>query len=155
MCTMKEDAVRFSYILCFLLAAFSVSAAAADPKQEVEKITSAYADSFNKQNAAGIAALYTSGGALVNPTGPHTDIAEFYKGLFKAGFDHNEIAVDQVWSLGTDTALGLGEYHLTGKNQAGEPVEVVGRYTAVYVPEGGKLKIRMLSAFPKAPPPKQ
>ena len=62
--------------------------------------------------------------------------------------------MDQVWPLANDMALALGEYHITGKNQAGAPIEIIGRWTAVYVPEGGKLKIRMLSAFPKAPPPK-
>ena len=72
-----------SYVLCFLMALFSTSvfAADADLKQEVQKIASAYADSFNRQDAAGIAARYAAGGVLVNPTGPHADIAEFYIGL--------------------------------------------------------------------------
>jgi ketosteroid isomerase-like protein len=120
----------------------------------VGKIASAYAENFNKQNGAGIAALYANGGMLVNATGPHTNIPETYAGIFKAGFNHNEITVDQVWPLGADTALGIGEYHIAGKNQSGEPVEVIGRWTATYVSEGGNWKIRMLSAFPKAPPPK-
>jgi ketosteroid isomerase-like protein len=144
--------MRMSYVLCFLMAALSAPAGAGDLKQEVDKITSAYAEAFNKQNGPGIAALYVSGGMLVNATGPHTDIAEFYGGLFKAGFDHNEATVDQVSPLGADTAIGLGEYHITGKNQSGAPVEVVGRWTAVYVLEGGNWKVRMLSAFPKALP---
>jgi ketosteroid isomerase-like protein len=143
-----------SYVLCFLIAAFSVPAAAGDLKPEVEKIASAYTEKFNKQDVAGIAALYAAGGVLVNPTGPHADIAEYYQGLFKAGFDHNEITVDQASPLGPDSALAMGEYHITGKKQSGEPLEVIGRWTAVYIPDGGKLKIRMLSAFPKAQPPK-
>ena len=71
--------MRISYILCFLcflLTAFSIPAAAADAdqnlKQEVEKIGSAYAESFNKQDGAGIAALYATGGVHVNPAGPRT-----------------------------------------------------------------------------------
>jgi hypothetical protein len=48
----------------------------------------------------------------------------------------------------------LGEFHITGKNQSGAPIEVNGRWTAVYVLEGGTRKIRMLTALPKAPPPK-
>ncbi len=145
--------MRFSYVLCFLLAAFSMSAAAADPKQDVEKISSAYAASFNKQDAAGIAALFAAGGLHVNPAGPRTDIAELYQGAFKAGFDHQEITVDQAWPLGTDMILAIGEFRNTGKNQTGSPIEVAGRWTAVYVPESGKLKIRMLSAMPKPPQP--
>ena len=144
--------MRMPYVLCFLLTAFSMPAAAADIKQEVEKIRLAYEENFNKQDAAGIAALYATGGIEVNARGPLTDIAQVYGGAFKAGFNHNDIKTDQVWSLGTDTAIGLGEYHITGKNQSGVLLDVVGRWTAVYVLEGGKWKIRMLSAFPKALP---
>ena len=117
---MRKDAMRMSYVLCFLMAVFSTSifAADADLKQEVQKVASAYADSFNRQHAAGIAARYAAGGVLVNPTGPHADIAEFYKGLFKAGFDHDEGTIDQVWPMGSDGALALGEYRLTGKDQS-------------------------------------
>jgi ketosteroid isomerase-like protein len=146
-----------SYVLCFLMAAFSVPAAAADAdqnlKQEVEKIGSAYAESFNKQDGAGIAALFVNGGMHVNPAGPRTDIAELYQGSFKAGFNHEEITVDQAWPLGTDAALAMGEYRITGKNQNAAPIEIGGIWTATYVREGGKLKIRMLSAIPKPPQP--
>jgi ketosteroid isomerase-like protein len=151
-----EDTVRISYVLCFLMAAFSVPALAADadPKQEVEKVVSAYVESFNKQDAVGIAARYANGGVLVNAAGPHADIPEFYKNLFKTGFDHDDVTVDQVSPLGADAALGIGTFRISGKNQSGEPIEFVGRWTAVYIREGGGLKIRMISAFPKAAPPK-
>jgi ketosteroid isomerase-like protein len=147
--------MRISHVLCFLLTAFALPAAAGDLKQDVEKLSSAYEDSFNKQDAAGIAAQYVSGGFHINPAGPRADIAEFYQGVFKAGFNHEEATVDQAWPLGTDAAIAMGEYHISGKNSTGAPVEIIGRWTAVYVSEGGKLKIRMLSAFPKSPPPKQ
>jgi ketosteroid isomerase-like protein len=153
---MEEDTMRISYVLCFLMAVFAVPATAAnaDLKQEVQRISATYAENFDKQNAAGIAALYATGGVQVNPTGPTTDVAKRYEGVFKAGFDHLVITVDQVSPLGADMALGLGEYHIAGKNQSSEPVDVTGRWTAVYVLEGGTRKIRMLTALPKAPPPK-
>jgi ketosteroid isomerase-like protein len=146
--------MRMFYVLFSLLAAFSLPAAAGDLKQDVEKIASAYVDSFNKQDGAGIAALYASGGVHINPVGPRTDIAELYQGVFKAGFNHEEGTVDQAWPLGADSAVAIGEYRITGKKESGEPLEVIGRWTAAYVRDGGNLKIRMLSAFPKAPPPK-
>jgi ketosteroid isomerase-like protein len=149
--------MRWSHILCFFLAAFSVPAIAADTdqdlKQRVEQIGSAYAASFNKQDGAGIAALFANGGIHVNPAGPRTDIAEYYQGAFKAGLDHEEITVDQAWPLGGDAALAIGGYRITGKNQSGAPIEIGGIWTATYVTEGGKLKIRMLSAMPKPPQP--
>ena len=129
------------------------SAIAADTvKQEVEKIASAYAESFNRQDAAGIAALYASGGMLVNPTGLHTDIEQLIKGAFKTGFDHMEITVNQVWPLGADAALAMGEFRETGKNQSGAPIEFDGVWTAIDVREDGHWKIRMLTGMPKAPP---
>ena len=150
---LREDAMRLAYVLFLFLAAFSMPAAAADAdqnKRDVEKVGSAYAESFAKQDAAGIAALYATGGMLVTPTGPHTEIAKYSEGGFKAGFNRNDITVNQVWSLG-DNVLAVGDYHLTGKGQGGTPIEEMGAWSSVYVREGGVLKIHMLSAMPKPP----
>jgi ketosteroid isomerase-like protein len=153
--TFWEDDMRVPYALCLLLAVSSLPAAAAEQnlKQEVEKIASAYSENFNKQNAAGIAALYATGGVQVNQAGPTTDIAKRYEGAFKAGFNHNEITVSEVSPLGNDAAVSMGEYRLTGKNQGGAPLEAAGIWTAVDVREGGTWKIRMLSAIPKPAQP--
>src|SRR6516225_1490686 len=87
-----------------------------DIKQEaVEKISSANSESFNRQDAAGIAALYADGGVHINPAGPRTDIEQFYQGVFKAGFDHQEISVDEAWPLGADAALAIGQYRISGR----------------------------------------
>jgi ketosteroid isomerase-like protein len=139
------------------MTAFSVPAVAADAdqnlKQEVDKICTTYAESFNKQDGAGIAALFATGGMHVNPAGPRTDIAQYYEAAFKAGLDHEEIAADEVWPLGSDAILGIGHYRITGKNQSGAPIETAGIWTSTYVREGGKWKIRLLSAMPKPPQP--
>lgn len=141
---------------CIFLAALSLPAVAAenDAKQKVEAVASEYAASFNRHDGAGIAALFATGGIHVNPAGPRSDIADFYQGAFKAGFEHEEITVDQAWPLGSDMALAIGNYRLSGKNQSGAPIETGGIWTATYVNEGGKLKIRLLSAMPKPPPQK-
>ncbi|WP_246788073.1 DUF4440 domain-containing protein [Bradyrhizobium sp. CCBAU 53421] len=150
--------MRMSSALYLFIALLAMPAAAPagdeSLKQQFEKVAAVYADNFNKQNGAGIAALYAPGGMVVNATGSHTDIAQTYEGIFKAGFNHNEITVDEALPLGTDTAIATGEYHITGKNQSGEPLDVVGRWTGAYVNQGGNWKIRMVSAFPKAPPAK-
>jgi hypothetical protein len=46
--------------------------------------------------------------------------------------------------------MSVGEYHLTGQGQSG-PTKIDGHWTAVYVPEGGKLKIKLLTAVPDPP----
>lgn len=150
--------MRMACVLCLLITAFSMRAVAADEqgglKQEVEKIAAAYTESFNKRDAAGIAALYASGGMHVTAAGPTTDIAKRYEGAFKAGFNHNEITVTQVMPVGADTLVAMGEFHISGKNASGAPIEAGGIWTSTDVREGGTWKIKMLSAFPKAPPPK-
>ncbi|MDE5462235.1 nuclear transport factor 2 family protein [Bradyrhizobium sp. CSS354] len=148
--------MRISHILGFLLA-LSLPAAAAEQdqnlKQEIAKLASAYAECFNKKDAACIAALFANGGFIVNPAGMQTDFAKYYELPFKAGFDHSEITVDQAWPLGADTALSIGEYKISGKNQSGTAIESSGRWTAVDVREGGQWKHRMLTTVPKPPPP--
>jgi len=118
--------MRMSY--AFVLIAAFVTPAAADEnlKQLVEKLASAYADNFNKQNPTGIAALYANGGVLVRATGPHADIAKYYEGAFKAGLDHEEITVDQAQPLGADALISTGEYHITGKSSSGAPIDIKG-----------------------------
>jgi ketosteroid isomerase-like protein len=94
---------------------------------------------------------------LVNTGGVHTDIAKYYEGAFKAGLDHLEGAVHQVWPLSGDMSLATGESRITGKNESGAPIDMTIIWTAVDVDvrEGGQWKIRMLTAFPKPPPPQQ
>jgi uncharacterized protein (TIGR02246 family) len=145
--------MRHSYVLGFLLAAFSISASAADLKQEADQLTAAYVDAVSKQDGAAIARLFAKDGILVNSTGPHADIAQTEDRAFKNGVNHLESKTDQVWALGTDSGIGVGDFRLTGKSPSGAPLEFVGRWTAAYVLEEGKWKIRMLSAFPKAQPP--
>ncbi len=122
-----------------------------DIKKEVENIASAYLGSFNRQDAAGIAALYARGGVHINPAGPRTDIENFYLALFAAGFDYQEGIVDEAYLLGSDAAIAVGQYRIAGKNQSGIRVEHAGISAATYVRESGKWKIRMLAAIPKPP----
>jgi uncharacterized protein (TIGR02246 family) len=150
--------MRIFYILSFLLA-LSLPAAAAEPdqnlKQEIAKLVSTYSENFNKKDPAGIASLYAGGGMLINTAGVQTDIAKYYEGAFKAGVDHLEGAVHQVWPLSGDMSLATGESRITGKNESGAPIDQTIIWTAVDVREGGQWKIRMLTAFPKPPPPQQ
>jgi ketosteroid isomerase-like protein len=126
----------------------------ADAKKQVEQTASAWVASFNKQDAKGTAAQYATGGIFVDPTGPKTDLVKYYEDTFKAGINHAEVKVDQAWPLGSDAALGLGKWRVTGKDQNGASMEFAGLWTATYVREAGRLKIRMLTAFPEPQPAK-
>jgi uncharacterized protein (TIGR02246 family) len=149
--------MRLSYIFCLLIAVLLPPAIAADDqsgKQEVEKFVAALTASYNKQNSAGIAELFTKDGVHVNQTGPHTDIARYYDGAFKAGVDHIDITVNEVTKLGADNMIGMGESVTSGKNASGAAIGDAAYWTATYVRDGGAWKLRMLTVVPKAPPPK-
>lgn len=122
-------------------------------RAEVEKISALHVENFNKQNPAGIAALYAKGAKLVNAAGVHTSAEENFQNAFKLGFNHQEVSVAEVTSVGADIAIGIGEYANSGQGQSG-PLQVRGRWTAVYVRQDGAWKIRLLTAVP-IPPPKQ
>src|SRR5215831_11651976 len=107
-------------------------------KQELVQVSNAYAESFNRQDAAGIAALFVDGGVHVNEAGPRNDIEQLYQAAFKAGSsNHMDASIDAVWSLGTDIATATGQVHMTGKDQSGAAFERTRRSTGTYMREGG------------------
>jgi uncharacterized protein (TIGR02246 family) len=139
-----------------VIARASAQDANQDMRHEAEKLMFAYADTFNKQDAAGLAAFYTKDGVIINQrgvlSGPSA-IEEYLQTLFKAGFSHEEVTVDEVSSLGADAVLVRGEYHVTGQGQNGA-LKIDGNWGGVTVRDGGALKIRLIMALPKPPPPK-
>ena len=66
---------------------------------------------------------------------------ETFKTQFDSGFRHIDLVVDQVSPFGTDAAITVGTYQITGRGQGG-PLKVDGRWTEVEVREGGVWKIR-------------
>lgn len=143
--------MKHSLLLALCIPAiFTAPARADDMKQEITKIASAYMDCFSKQDAACIAALYTKDGFIVNPAGKHA-VTEYYAGAFKAGLTKLEATVEDVWQIDNDTPGAMGKFHVTGKSEKGEPMDMAGVWTAAYVKEDGKWKARMLTAAPKPP----
>src|SRR4051812_47170765 len=89
----------------------------ADLKKQVDQMTVAYAENFNKKDTAGLVALWAPDSIWVNAlAGPSKLAPATYENMFKAGLEHLETAVTQVVALGPDSAIGTGTYHFTGKN---------------------------------------
>src|SRR5947209_7871151 len=147
--------MRLFYAFLFILTSLLTPATAADDQsnQEVVKIAVAFTENFDKQNSAGIGALFTKDGVFVNPTGAHTDVAQFYAEAFKAGIDRIEVTVKQAAAVGADAMIGMGEYQTSGKTASGAAIGETGLWTGTYTRDGGVWKIRMLTGLPKAPPP--
>jgi ketosteroid isomerase-like protein len=130
-----------------LLGMLSPVMAAELSKADREKIGAAYEASFNKKDAAGIAALFTKDGIHVNQSGIRKP-AEFYGEVFKSGFDKLDAKVEQVYPLTADTAIASGTFVITGKSDKGEALKASGRWSDTLINEGGAWKIKMLTAFP-------
>jgi ketosteroid isomerase-like protein len=135
----------------------SAPAQGVDPstKQQIEQIVAEYHDAWNNHSGAGIAALYTKDGILVTQAPQivkhgQQEIEQNYQKAFATGtFPHHDSATaDEIIPLGAGEFMSVGEYHFTGSSNN----KIDGHWTAVYVPEGGKLKIRMLTAVPDLPP---
>jgi uncharacterized protein (TIGR02246 family) len=138
-----------AFVLAIVIVSLSAPAFADDAalKKQVDQLNSAYMESFNKQDAAGVAAFFANGAIIVAPSwGARTDIEQYFKDMFKMGFNRGESTVDQISPLGADTALGTGTYRITSP-------EIAGLWTATYVREDGKWKLRMLSVIPQELPP--
>jgi ketosteroid isomerase-like protein len=121
--------MRSSWIIAAVAAIGLIVQASAqdDMRQEAEKLIFAYAATFNKQDVAGLAAFYTKDGVIINQrgvlSGPSA-IEEYLQTLFKAGFNHEEVTVDQVSPLGVDVA---GTRHASAdtrptSNDTGKPI---------------------------------
>jgi len=126
-------------------------------RQQLEKLLATNVENWNKQDAAGIASLYTKDGVLVVPdvkmvyTGSQ-EIEQHFRDNFKSGETHNESTLDKVWPFATNAVIAFGAYHLTGQGQNG-PIKVDGHWTAVDVRDGDTWKIRLLTALHDPPPP--
>jgi ketosteroid isomerase-like protein len=144
--------VCVSALFCVIIA-LSAPALADDAglKKKLEQGNSEFMESFNSMDMAGLAAMYTTGAIIVGPAGARTDIAQYFESNFKTGLAHAETTLDQIWPLGPDTALGMGKYRVTGKSRQGTPIDAAGFWTATYVRDGGKWKIRMQSVIPQEP----
>ena len=121
--------------------------------QQIGQIIAAYHDAWNNHNAAGIAGLYTKDGIIVSQAAQivkhgQQGIKKNYEGAFATVPHHESATADEIIPLGGGEFMSVGAYHLTGSTNN----KIYGHWTAVYVPEGGKLKIRMLTAVPDLPP---
>lgn len=149
--------MRMAFILSIIIVSFAVPAFAgdeADLKKATGQFDATYLEGFNKRDAAVMATHFTTDAVVVTPWGLQPDVRKLFEAVLKAGFDHAEVQTDQFWSLGPDTAIGMGQSHYTGKNQSGAAIESSNFFTATYVKQDGKWKIRMLTGLPKAPPAK-
>ena len=127
----------------------------ADPQtdQEIRALTKTYDERFNKNDAAGVAALFTEDAVQVAPGGlifGRQAIEKKYADLFQQWHPTNHISeVDQV-NAGGNNAWNFGEWSCTMQTQDGSWPEK-GYFAFICVREGDAWK-ECMSAYNMAPP---
>jgi ketosteroid isomerase-like protein len=130
-------------VICIASAA-AFAQKASDVKSEAERIRQAYEAAFNKKDGAGIAALLTKDAVFVAPTGAVIEgrdkiragqeqtMKNFGDYTAKLVLDKVVVSGNAGWSIGrTIISHGGKEDHL--------------HWASAYAPEGGKLKIKMVT----------
>jgi uncharacterized protein (TIGR02246 family) len=126
-----------------------------DPQifEQIKAISKKYDEAVDNNDAAAVAGLFTEDAVFVTDTGPlygRNAIEKWFADVFKAWRPKNHISKrdqDSVHSLCTagNEAWDHGEWSETGQGQNGEPIQVMGYYSAIDTREGDVWKIRMLT----------
>jgi ketosteroid isomerase-like protein len=135
-------------ILPVLFALVVSPAFANDIQEQAPKMRADFIDAYNKPDVAALTASYTADAVLINPTGVISINAQVIEGWFKDGPRKLDTTFDHALSLGADTALGIGTFQITGTNLKGDPVNFRARWTAAYIRDGDKWKLRMQTVVP-------
>jgi uncharacterized protein (TIGR02246 family) len=153
--------MRARWIVAVILGIVPAASASAqqshlDTRRQIEQLAATFSERYNKQDAGAIAGMFTkdavrvTSGISAPSVGPQA-IEKTFKTQFETGFRHIDLVVDQVSPFGTDAAITVGTYQITGQGQGG-PLKVDGRWTEVEVREGGVWKIRHSTVVPKIEP---
>jgi uncharacterized protein (TIGR02246 family) len=129
----------------------------ADLQSEAEKVARRYEAAINKQDAAGVAAIFASKDAVYVPvTGKAVEGREQIERLQSQVFTQNDglnatITAEKVIPIGDGAAaIGHGVFIAAGNKQT------YTHWQALYIRESGDLKIKMLTvgvdaAMPQSP----
>jgi ketosteroid isomerase-like protein len=139
--------------ISFALPTFAQQKETVDPqiRQELLELGRKYADAFNNNDAAALAALYTEDAVEVTDTGPiygREALEKHFADVFKQFHFSNHI---DTWDKDSphiiDTAgnetWDNGEWSQTILGKTGGPIQLKGYWSSIEVREGDARKIRM------------
>jgi uncharacterized protein (TIGR02246 family) len=126
-----------------------------DVKQKLDSLTAKVRDAYVKNDAAAYAKAYTSDGILVTGTGK---ILRGQQGIEDAtrttisslgGIKDFQVQIDESHALPDGTVWYIGHATITGNQK-----EIKDHFTAVAVPEGDGLRLKMVNIGLDVPSPR-
>jgi uncharacterized protein (TIGR02246 family) len=150
---MRNSCLR---LVLFLLVGLAAAPARAGPDvteselmQAATELGRQYDANYNNKNAAALAALYTSDGVLVSPSGAiirgREALRTYYADRFASGARGHAIKVVEVHVQGNG-GYGLAQFSVTAPSASGAVHEVEGRIVAVYQREPDGWRLRLVEA---------
>ena len=119
-----------------------------------------YDEAFNKNDAAGVVALFTEDIVFVTPTGPiygREATEKWYADFFQKYHPSGHIGMPDQYSphvigtAGNEIWLN-GDFSMTLQAETGEPIPLKGYWSEILVRDGDALKVQML-AYNTTPEP--
>jgi len=109
-------------------------ARADDVRSEIEAVNQKWDDTFNRKDAAGLAALYTADAKLLPPAkviiSGTDDIKQFWEKSLQAGFADHTIKIIEVQTSG-NLAYQASRWTVTGPGKDGGRVTIEGKLVSV------------------------
>ena len=116
-------------------------------RQEIEAMHARYLDAFNHRDAAALGALFAENAIFIDPAGKTATGRSKIEAMFRQSFrDSNvmlEASADQIGAIG-DGAWDVG-HGMQIIRQGDGTQRLPLHYTAIYVRQGGALKLRVVS----------
>lgn len=105
-----------------------------------------FMDAFTRQDAAGLAALYTDDTKLLPPGFPmmtgREAVQSFWQGAMDLGIKEARLETLEVESQG-NLASEIGRFTLTVQPQDSESTEITGKYVVVWKSQDGTWKLHV------------
>ena len=134
--------MRVVPVLFATIGALLVVPASAQDKATIQSVNDRFAEAFNKDDAAAVAALYTEDAILLPPGAEMVQgrggIQAFWKGA-AAQIGEMRLTTVDLKPLGSDAAREVGTFTARTKGQPSQ--EVVGKYVVVWQKVGSDWKL--------------
>lgn len=138
--------IKAKLFACTALAFTSLVSTAGPNEVSVDKAFSAWNSAFNKGDAKGVAALYTSDAVLLPPSHEvksGTQIEQFFSGLLGNRVTGHTLEPIKIIDAG-DTLIVASKWSAKGRDDKGNPTALGGIATHVLQKEsGGSMKVKL------------
>lgn len=128
-----------------LLTAFVIPSNAQDVTKDMAAFAKKFQAAYNKHDDKALKMMYTADAVRIATDGTTLNGNEAISADFAKSFTDIkptiEITPDKTESQSDGSAISTGTYHVTGRNAAGESIDLKGSYTNTVVKEKGQWKL--------------